>query len=113
MMKKVVIVSRNILDSSRIENDLKRADIDVQKFSSTKKLIELIDSHLEEICAFVDFSLFDSPDDIVELIPNVDDENIRIIIFGPHELMNELTSYYPTISFVARSLFFRDPVKYI
>lgn len=112
-MAVVFVVSRNLFDTSQIKESFRDGD-DLEYISCSKlsQFIEKLDAHSGKVKALVDYTLFDHPDDIIELQANLDDD-VHVIMFGPHELMAELSLLYPNIEFVARSKFFRQPSLYV
>jgi hypothetical protein len=101
-MSDVTLICRNLLDTSAVVDACKKASIDVETTSRFPGEVEGI--------AIVDYSMVeDDFDPLRELVNKVE----KAIVFGPHEKMNEMQGEMDGVTFVARSLFFHDPTKFL
>jgi hypothetical protein len=109
VMKKLFVVARNLLDTSQIKESFSSTnEYEYVSCSKLSQFVEKLEGHQGQVFAIIDYSLFDHPDDLIEL-HSILDEDVHVTMYGPHEMMNTLRELYPTMNFVARSVFFRDP----
>lgn len=120
-MDVVVVIGNNLLDTSRIQEVGNLLQNQVITSGSTKKILHMMsagpgDRHF---IVFFDYYIY-SDGDLLSMIKEIDNtahknnvNDVEYKSFVPHEKIPELEAQYPQVSFIARSLFFRDLKTYL
>ena len=120
-MKIVVVVSKNLMDLSKIRHAARLSLNDVITSSNHSKAISMMSAGAGDrmFKIIFDFDLYKGADlnAVRNHIESVAMHNhlkgTQYLSFVPHENIDEIQKTFPGIECVARSKFFRDPAKYL
>lgn len=106
-MNTIYLLCNNLLDSSRIKESLIGKNVIILRNLDKLKSIEV----LENDTVLIDYHFYENGNikDLLDLTSNCK----NIISFVPHEKIDALKSENLNVFFVARSVFFKNILKYI
>lgn len=106
-MNTIYLVCNNLLDSSRIKESLIGKNVTVLRNLDKLKSIEV----LENDTVLIDYHFYENAN--IKEVLDLTNDCKNIISFVPHEKIDALKNEYSNVFFVARSVFFKNILKYI
>jgi len=117
----VVVVSRNLLDLSKIRAAARLIKNDIVTCSSHSRIISMMSAGAgdRKFKLILDHNLY-ANEDLPEILSQIEDVALKyrlrgteFLVFAPHEKVEELEASFPSVKFIPRSKFFYDLSKYL
>lgn len=119
MITDLILVSKDLLDTSTIETSLDNK-LKLSKFRDLGKAREHLSKSPSNSVLVTGYPLTPMTthehEDFISTVLQINrdfDHLIRCVVYGPHERMKQVLVDDKEIVCVARSIFFRDPIKWI
>lgn len=120
-MNITIVVSNNLMDASKVREAARFINHDVIVFNSSSRVKQLFLAGPGDrrFLIILDYQMFDMDgfgktlDELHKIALQNDIFGIKVAAFAPHVQIDTLKVKYPQVSFISRSVFFKDLTRHL